>query len=83
MCVHNHRSRYIKCVAKGSPKVCTKAKLYSDILRVCLDAPNCKSVETGDFVDSKSWIGEATRPLLFDREPKPAAAAMINEMLKK
>lgn len=54
-------------------------------IRVCLDAPNCKSFETWDFVDSKSWIGEATAPLLFDRDyqPKPAVAAMINEMLKK
>jgi endo-1,4-beta-xylanase len=81
----------IKCVSKGSSKKCTperllrQAKLYADLLRVCLDAPNCKSFETWDFVDKYSWIGESIEPLPFssDYVAKPAVAAMINEMLKK
>ena len=49
----------IKCVPKGSSKPCTpdlldaQAKLYADILGVCLEAPNCKSFETWGFTVRK------------------------------
>jgi len=79
----------IKCTPKGSGKPCTpqllnaQAKLYADILRTCLDAPNCKSFEVWGFTDRHTWIGTASAPLLFDADynPKPAAFALINELL--
>jgi endo-1,4-beta-xylanase len=81
----------IKCVPKGSTKPCTperllrQARLYANLLRVCLDAPNCKAFETWDFVDKYSWIGETTAPLPWssDYTAKPSVPSMINEMLKK
>eukprot|EP00912_Choanoflagellata_sp_UC4_P000342 UC4_evm5s209 len=82
----------IKCIPQGSKnQVCNadrlnaQAHLYAEILRTCLDAPNCKSVETWGFVDSHSWIGEPVAPLLFDRNynPKPAVSAMIDLMLNE
>ena len=80
----------IKCVPKGSTKTCTselllrQAKLYANLLRVCLDAPNCKAFETWDFIDKYSWIGESSAPLPWasDYTAKPAVSAMVNEMLK-
>ena len=35
------------------------------------------------FTDRHTWIGTASAPLLFDAEynPKPAAFALINELL--
>ena len=79
----------IKCVPQNSGRICdsnllnAQAELYAGILKTCLDAPSCQSFETWGFVDSDSWLGEATAPLLFDRayNPKPAVAAMINLLL--
>ena len=80
----------VKCVPEGSTEVCTpallnaQADLYAQILATCLDAPNCKAIETWGISDAHTWIGPATAPLLFDThyQPKPAVAAMINLMLR-
>ena len=79
----------IKCTPEGSGRPCTpdllnaQAALYAGILRVCLEAPNCKSFETWGFYDPASWIGESEHPLLFSRGyvPKPAVDALVNLLL--
>ena len=79
----------IKCVPQKSGKPCTQELLnaqgwlYAGIVQMCLDAPNCKSVEAWGFTDKHTWIGSDEAPLPFDvnYNPKPAVAAMINTML--
>ena len=81
----------IKCVPMKSGRPCTQdllnaqAQLYTNILKVCLQAPNCKSFETWGFTDKHTWIGSDSAPLLFDTQyrPKPAFDALINLMLNK
>ena len=60
-----------------------QAKLYADILKVCMAEPMCKVFETWGFTDSDTWIGADKRPLPFDEQfkAKPAVDAMINAML--
>ena len=57
-----------------------QAKVYSQIYRVCIKAPNCTSLTTWGFTDRYSWVsswtgGAAGTALPFDRNyaPKPAA----------
>jgi len=67
-------------------KLAAQAEVYRDILRVCLDAPNCKSFATWGFSDKYSWIpyffDRPDSPLLFDEEysPKPAYNALVEEL---
>ena len=60
-----------------------QAKLYADILKVCMAEPACKVFETWGFTDADTWIGSDKRPLPFDEQykAKPAFDAMINAML--
>ncbi|NEQ67764.1 MAG: endo-1,4-beta-xylanase, partial [Symploca sp. SIO2D2] len=67
-------------------KLAAQAEVYRDILRVCLDAPNCKSFATWGFSDKYSWIpyffDRPDSPLLFDESyrPKPAYNALVEEL---
>ncbi|AOX04366.1 hypothetical protein BJP34_17445 [Moorena producens PAL-8-15-08-1] len=67
-------------------KLAAQAEVYRDILRVCLDAPNCKSFATWGLSDNYSWIpyffDRPDSPLLFDESyrPKPAYDALVEEL---
>ena len=79
----------IKCVKSGSGEPCDQnrlnrqAQLYADILKVCLEAPTCKSFESWGFTDKHTWLSADTKPLPFDDayRAKPALDAMINLLL--
>ena len=60
-----------------------QARLYADILKLCMSEPACKVFETWGFTDAATWIGSDKRPLPFDEQyrPKPAWDAMINALL--
>ncbi len=68
-------------------KLASQAKVYRDMLRVCLDAPNCKALTTWGLADHFSWIPyffkRPDSPLIFDESyrPKPAYDALV-EVLK-
>eukprot|EP01065_Artemidia_motanka_P032205 TRINITY_DN3923_c0_g1_i1.p1 TRINITY_DN3923_c0_g1~~TRINITY_DN3923_c0_g1_i1.p1 ORF type:complete len:333 (+),score=113.59 TRINITY_DN3923_c0_g1_i1:152-1150(+) len=51
-----------------------QAKMYADVLSVCLDVPACKSFETWGFTDAHTWRGTSKHPLPFDEHCKPKAA---------
>ncbi|GAB4295167.1 MAG: endo-1,4-beta-xylanase [Oscillatoriaceae cyanobacterium] len=69
-------------------KLAAQAKLYGELLQVCLDAPNCHTFGMWGFTDRYSWIkkfqGQDNAPLIFDAQyrPKPAHQAMV-EVLQK
>jgi endo-1,4-beta-xylanase len=56
-------------------KLTAQAKLYRDMLRVCLDAPNCTTFVIWGFTDKHSWIpshyGHPDSPLIFDESFRP------------
>jgi endo-1,4-beta-xylanase len=63
-----------------------QAKAYTDLLGVCLDAPNCTGVTLWGITDKYSWVpdffdgyGDA---LPFDKnlKPKPAYSAMLTTL---
>ncbi|NEP11858.1 MAG: endo-1,4-beta-xylanase [Symploca sp. SIO2C1] len=67
-------------------KLAAQAEVYRKILRVCLDAPNCKALTTWGISDNYSWIPDfferPDSPLLFDESyrPKPAYDALVEEL---
>lgn len=69
-------------------KLAAQANLYRDMLKVCLDAPNCKAFVTWGFTDKHSWIpshfGHPDSPLIFDEffRPKPAYGALMEGLTK-
>lgn len=56
--------------------------MYAKLLKICLDASNCKNFETWGFTDASTWISGNKHPLPFDENyrPKAAVAAMIVAM---
>jgi endo-1,4-beta-xylanase len=67
-----------------------QAEIYRDVVRACLQSPECAAIQTWGFTDKYSWIGShshGTRgaALPFDRtyQPKPAYNAMLEEISKK
>ncbi|MEQ8974463.1 MAG: endo-1,4-beta-xylanase [Coleofasciculus sp. C1-SOL-03] len=60
-----------------------QAKVYQDMLGVCLKAPNCTAFVTWGFTDKFTWIpsfvGQPDLPLIFDKSyrPKPAYQALV------
>jgi endo-1,4-beta-xylanase len=68
-------------------KLASQADVYQEMMRVCLDAPNCKSLTTWGLADHHSWIPYFFKlpdsPLIFDKSyrPKPAYDALV-EVLK-
>ena len=69
-------------------KLDAQAKVYGDILAVCLAQKACKGFQTWGFTDKYSWIPSSAKgfddALIFDREynPKPAYQ-VIRTVLKK
>ena len=61
-----------------------QADVYAGVVRICLEHPGCKAIQTWGFTDKYSWIGShshGTRgaALPFDRnfKPKPAYQAIF------
>jgi endo-1,4-beta-xylanase len=69
-------------------RLAAQAKIYREMLQVCLEAKNCKAFVTWGFTDAYSWIpgftGHPDAGLIFDKnyQPKPAFSALI-ELLKQ
>jgi len=67
-----------------SDKLTAQAKLYGDILRVCLQQKGCTAFLTWGFTDLFTWIPGFTHhpdaPLPFDKayQPKPAYQSLLN-----
>ena len=70
-------------------KLAAQANLYRDMLKVCLNAPNCKAFVTWGFTDKHSWIpshfGHPDSPLIFDElfRPKPTYGALMEGLTKR
>ena len=66
-----------------------QARVYRDILEVCLAADNCKALVTWGVTDRYSWVPDffpgTGAPLLFDSSgrPKPAYHAMRDALAGK
>ena len=62
-----------------------QARVYAELLRVCLAQPACRNFETWGLTDKYTWKGPSQRPLPFDASmrPKPAFAAMIDVLLAR
>ncbi len=58
-------------------KLQNQARVYQEVLQVCLRQPRCKAFTLWGFTDLYSWI-TASEPLIFDDEyrPKPAYFAL-------
>jgi endo-1,4-beta-xylanase len=65
-------------------RLASQADVYREMLRVCLDAPTCKSLTTWGLADHLSWIPHFYKrpdsPLIFDESyrPKPAYDALVD-----
>merc|ERR1712139_105201 len=59
-----------------------QARLYAELLQVCLDVKACKNFETWGLTDKYTWKGTDKHPLPFDENYKPKAAvtAMLTAM---
>lgn len=66
-----------------------QARIYQDMLRVCLSALNCKAFVMWGFTDNYSWIPGLTKkpdaPLIFDKfyRPKPAYDKLKEALIAK
>jgi endo-1,4-beta-xylanase len=67
-------------------KLEAQARVYREILEVCLAAKNCKAFGMWGFTDRHSWIpgftGHPDAPLIFDENynPKPAYHALASAL---
>lgn len=65
-----------------------QARVYRDMLGVCLSVPKCKAFVMWGFTDRHTWIpgftGKPDEPLIFDKSyrPKPAYYALTSELKK-
>lgn len=72
-----------------SEKLTAQAKVYQDMLGVCLSERNCKAFVLWGFTDKHSWIPEYTgKPdaaLIFDNSyrPKPAYNALKEKLMQR
>jgi endo-1,4-beta-xylanase len=64
-----------------------EASIYRDVVRACLNSPDCTAIQTWGFTDKYSWIGSHShgargQALPFDRayHPKPAYRAVLEEL---
>ena len=48
--------------------------MYSKLLKVCLEEPNCRNFETWGYYDGVSWLAEPQNGLPFDRQYVPKLA---------
>lgn len=62
-----------------------QADIYRYFLNICLEAPNCNTLNMWGFTDRYTWLksflGTVKAPLIFDEDyqPKPAYHAMLEE----
>lgn len=67
-------------------RLADQAKIYREMLQVCLEAKNCKAFVTWGFTDAYSWIPSFTKhpdaALIFDQQyqPKPAFYTLIEAL---
>lgn len=56
-----------------------QARIYAEIVQVCLAQPACTVLGTWGFTDKYTWLGSKAQPLPFDTlyQPKPAFNAMV------
>ena len=68
-----------------------QAEIYGELMQICLDIPNCKSMETWGIADTHTWLwdhnnptGINAAPLLFHLNygPKPAYYAILDVLNK-
>jgi len=66
----------------GDQTEAQQARVYAGILAACLQAPNCRGLQTWGFTDRYSWRRQYT-PLPFDARytPKPAYRALQDELV--
>lgn len=68
-------------------RLAAQARIYGDMLRVCLSAQNCKAFVLWGVTDRYSWIpqftGHPDAPLIFDESygPKPACNALMDVLI--
>lgn len=66
-----------------------QAKNYQDILKVCLEAPNCTAFIMWGMTDKYSWVPKQNpgfgSALIFDEnyQPKPAYQALLDALMQK
>lgn len=61
-----------------------QAKMYSNILKVCLDTESCTALVMWGFTDKYTWKDKEARPLIFDANYNPKKAYWsITETLKE
>ena len=60
-----------------------QARVYADVLSVCLEQPRCKAYQTWGFTDQYSWRAELN-PLLLDKryQVKPAYLSIQNRLME-
>jgi endo-1,4-beta-xylanase len=64
----------------------SQAKMYSQILSVCMKSPACTAFQTWGFTDKYSWVPSHNRgygaalPFDADYRPKPAFQSMMKEL---
>merc|ERR1719329_2121661 len=59
-----------KCEAWNSVNLKKQGNVYLDLLKVCLEAPNCESFETWGFTDKYSWLKAPANALPMDKDYK-------------
>ena len=65
-----------------------QAEIYAEVMRACLEAPNCDTFVTWGVSDQYSWIPDFTGnddwPLMFDEDlhPKPAYFAVADVLAR-
>jgi len=66
----------------GSDKLIKQAQIFSDMLKVCLGASNCKAFLSWGFTDKHTWLGSNQEPLEFDvnYSPKPCFYSMVTAL---
>lgn len=56
-------------------RLAKQARIYGDMMRVCLSAPHCKTFAMWGFTDrytwATSWLGTEGAPLIFDESFRP------------
>ncbi len=71
----------------SATQLATQAENYRQMILLCFNNSNCKTIVTWGFTDLYSWIPNFTSnvydySLIFDRSynPKPAYSSMLNEL---
>jgi endo-1,4-beta-xylanase len=63
-----------KCEGWGDENLKKQGKVYGQLLKVCLKAPNCESFETWGFTDRFSCFDAPMNALPFDKDFKKKKA---------